>query len=119
VLLFLAAAMLPPGAPAADRKPAPHALVAGTVFRDPGFALPGAEVWIERLPLPAGSPVKLARWRAVSDARGEFAVRVPPEPASYRVTVSAKGFRGESRQVDVTGEQRFEVTFNLQPESKP
>ncbi len=33
---------------AADRNEAPHAVVAGTVFRENGFSLPGATVALDR-----------------------------------------------------------------------
>jgi len=34
------------------KKDAPHAVIAGTVFRDPGFAQPGATVTIVRKDQP-------------------------------------------------------------------
>src|SRR5438128_2415786 len=52
-----------------------HAVLAGTVFRDPGFAQPGATVVVARKETP---DKKLDT--AVSDARGEFAFHVPPGP---------------------------------------
>jgi hypothetical protein len=99
-------------APQSDRNSQPFAIVGGTVFRDPGFALPGAEVLLE----PESGKGK--KQKAISDARGEFAFRVPTVESSYRVSVKAKGYRGQSSVVKVSGEQRFEATFNLQPESK-
>lgn len=97
------------------RKPEPYALVAGTVFRDPGFALAGAQVTI--VPKPAdGSNIKLKLNTAVSNARGEFAFRVPPLAMHYSVHAEAKGFKGAEKLAEVHGEERVDVTFILQPE---
>jgi hypothetical protein len=101
---------------AADKKPAPpgYAVIGGTVFREPGFSLPGAEIVLE-----PEAPAKQKRQKAVSDARGEFAFRVPPIAAKYRVTVTARGFRSDSKSaVTQGGEERIDVTFSLAAESK-
>lgn len=105
-----------------EKKPKPSdtwAVVAGTVFRDPGFALPGAEITLEPdKDKPAG--VKTKAQKAVSDGRGEYAFRVPVTPLRYTVSVRANGFRPEVKQVQIQGEQRVDVYFQLQPEaSKP
>src|SRR5690349_10731437 len=58
---------------AADKKKVePYALVAGTVFREPGFALPGADVTVVPNPGPGQAPVKIKKLQALSNARGEF-----------------------------------------------
>jgi hypothetical protein len=54
----------------------------------------------------------------VSDARGEFAVRLPAVPMSYTVTVKAAGFREQEKQVAISGEERVDVFFRLEPVSK-
>src|SRR5580698_9629398 len=51
---------------------APHAVIAGTVFRDPGFAQPGSAVSLYL----KGDPKAKKLQEALSDARGEFAFRV-------------------------------------------
>src|SRR5882724_951772 len=59
-----------------------YALIAGTVFRESGFALPGAEVTLT--PEAGEAPnAKNKKLKAISDARGEFAFRVPPLPWRY------------------------------------
>lgn len=88
-----------------DKKSEAYALVAGTVFRDPGFAMPGVEVVLV--------PAKGKKQKTVSDRRGEFVFRVPPEPADYTVAISAKGFESQQKTVSVHGEERVEVTFSL------
>ena len=55
---------------------------------------------------------------AVSDARGEFVFRVPPGPAHYSVTVAAKGYQSQRKSVSVEDQERVEVTFQLERESK-
>src|SRR5579871_343544 len=50
---------------AGKKKTEPDAIVAGTVFRDPGFSLPGAAVTL----VPKANP-KAKKQQAISDARG-------------------------------------------------
>jgi hypothetical protein len=99
---------------AQSRKPqAPHAVIAGTVFRDPGFSQPGATVVLARKEAPNK---KLQQ--AVSDRRGEFAFRVPPGPADYVVTAALKGFKPDRQEFRVEGEEQINATLLLVPESK-
>jgi len=94
----------------------PYGLIAGTVFRDPGFAFSGALVTI--VPKPAdGSDLKLRLNKAVSDARGEFAFRVPAVPMHYSVRAEAKGFKPVEKAAEINGDERVDVTFLLEPES--
>ncbi len=94
-----------------------YAIVAGTVFRDPGFALRGAQVMIEpEQEVVNGS--KLKSQKAVSDARGEFAFRVAPIQAKYKITVTAEGMVSQTKPAATRGgEERIDVTFMLQPAS--
>jgi hypothetical protein len=108
--------------PAAEkpRKQKPvesYALVAGTVFREPGFALPGAEVILTAAPDAPSNGPRVKKQKAATDGRGEFAFRVPPEGMKYVVMVSAKGMKNQEKTVSVQGEERVEVTFMLAPES--
>ena len=93
------------------RGPEPYGLIAGTVFRDPGFAQPGAEVTLSA----ASGSSNFKAMKAVSDRRGEFAFRVPPRPGEYRVSVKLKGFEPERKDVTIAGEERVDLTFNLKP----
>lgn len=95
-----------------DKKPKPaHAVVAGTVFREPGFALPGAEVTLTA----NRPPKKFKPMRMFSDSRGEYAFRVPAVEARYIVKVKAKGFESQEKEAAVAGEQRLDVFFQLKP----
>ncbi len=98
---------------AAGKKPEPYAVVAGTVFREDGFSLPGASVTL----LPKDAP-KGKKLEAMSDARGEFAFRVPAGAAAYVVKAARKGFQPAEKEASVSGEGRVDVTLILSVESK-
>jgi hypothetical protein len=102
--------------------PQEYAIVAGTVFRDSGLALPEAEITLEIVDPSAGEPKpksKVKKLRAVSSPRGEFSFRVPPVAMKYKVTVAAKGFRPAEKIVEIEGaSERVDATFSLSPESK-
>jgi len=118
LLLLLLACVLP--AEAAKKKPVPqsYALVAGTVFEERGYALPGADVTLIPDPQPGDGPAKVKKLQATSNARGEFVFRVPAGPMQYTLNVGAKGYQPARKSVSVQGEERVDVTFQLQPESK-
>lgn len=99
---------------AADKNDAPHAVVAGTVFRENGFSLPGATVTL----VVKDANKKAKKLQSVSDSRGEFAFRVPPGAATYVVRASTKGFQAVEKEASVSGEERVEVTLMLPAESK-
>ncbi len=102
---------------APKKKPAldTYALVSGSVFDDRGYAFPGADATIEPEVQPSN---KTRPIEAVSDARGEFVVRVPPGPTHYTVTVHAKGYQIQRKTVSIEDQERVEVTFSLERESK-
>ncbi len=85
-------------------------VVFGTIFTTQGFALAGADVRLRR----AGE--KKDRWQGRSDARGEFAFRVPPD-VEYELSVTAKGFDPETRKVDAREGSRVDLTLRLKPAS--
>jgi len=103
---------------AADKNEAPHAVVAGTVFRENGFSLPGAAVTLTVKDAPGVPKTKAKKLQSVSDSRGEFAFRVPPGAGTYVVRASLKGFQAVEKEASVSGEERVEVTLMLPAESK-
>ena len=119
-LLALLAILLPAAAEAGKRKAGQevYALVAGTVFQESGFSLPNANVTLSADSTPDGAPVKVKRMQAVSDSRGEFVFRVPQAAMRYTVKVTAAGFEPQQKTINIQGEERGEVTFQLQRESK-
>src|SRR5579863_1526698 len=64
----------------AKQKGGPDAVIAGTVFRDPGFAQPGASVVLAL----KSAPAKKLRHQ-ISSPRGEFTFRIPAGPNRYLV----------------------------------
>jgi len=118
-LVLLLAALLPAAA-AAKKKPAldTYALISGSVFQESGYALPDASVTLVAEPLPAGVAVKPQKMETVANARGEFIFHVPPGPMHYSIVVAAKGYQSLRKSVAVEGEERVEVTFQLEREPK-
>lgn len=83
-------------------------LVRGTVFTAEGLALPGAELRIRRV------SEKKPHWQAVSNSRGDFAVRVKMN-AEYEVLVRARGFQEQSQKVNArTGDRFKDLVFRMQ-----
>ena len=106
------------GSTSLAQKPKPSgpetALIAGTVFRDPGFALPGAEILLE--PNPEDKPSvkgKVKKMKAQSDSRGEYSFRVPAAPMRYTLRFQAAGFVPETRQIAISGPERQDVYATL------
>jgi hypothetical protein len=117
-IAFLVTLLSPAAFPEKKEKPkpaaAPYALIAGSVFRPPGFALPGAQV-VFTPEQPQANGIKLKKLEAVGNFRGEFAVRVPAVPSKWRVDVKMNGYRPDQKSVSVEGEQRFDLSFVLEP----
>jgi len=94
-------------------KAEPHAVITGTVFRDPGFAQPGASVI---LALKSAPGKKLQH--EISSPRGEFSFRVPPGPNLYVVTAALKGFQAAREEIEIQDQEQVNATLLLVPESK-
>lgn len=96
-----------------ERKPkqAETCLAIGTVFTAEGFVLPGAEIRVRR------EGERKVRWRAQTDRRGEFAVRVP-RGAEYVLEVAARGFTAVEHKLDAREADRQDLVFRLQPDAK-
>jgi Carboxypeptidase regulatory-like domain len=108
------------GADAGSKKKVPevYAVVGGTVFRDPGLALPEVQVTLTPDPEPGQPASIIKKLTAISDRRGEFAFRVPVTAMRYTIRAVAKGYGPQQKSVSVEGEQRVDATLTLQPESK-
>ena len=117
ILALFVLLVAPAGAEKKPKKPSAaseaFSVIAGTVYRPPGFALPGAE--IEITPETEGKPKKM---KAVSDVRGEFALRVPVVPMKYKVDVKGNGYLPQQQTVAIEGEQRKDLSFRLEPAAK-
>jgi hypothetical protein len=88
------------------------------VFQESGYALPDADVTLVVESPSGASTAKSDKQQTVSDDRGEFIFRIPPGPAHYTVIVAAKGYQSSRKSVAVEGQERVEVTFQLDRESK-
>ena len=94
-----------------------YSVIAGTVFREPGFALPGALVTLEA----AGPTAKGKRFKAqkvVSDRHGEYGFRMPPSETKFKLTAAAKGFITQEKETLASPGVRVDVFFELKPESR-
>ena len=76
------------------------------------------ELDVTLTPEGADASKRLRPQRQTTDARGEFAFRVPAEPGRYRVTASAKRFQMQEKTVEIRGEERTDVTLTLAESSK-
>jgi hypothetical protein len=101
---------------AADKKKAddPGTVIAVNVFHEPGLALPDATLTLTL----RGDPKSKKLAQATTNFRGQFVFHVPATAAVYVVKASAKGWRSEEKEAPVTGLDRVDLTFNLEPESK-
>jgi hypothetical protein len=112
--LALAAGLLavPVCAAPKEKKPQNFGVVAGSIFRETGFSFAGVEVIVRLVPEPGDRKSKVPEWKGRTDARGEFAFRVPA-PARYTVTVKAEAHRTEQREVELGIDERKELSISL------
>jgi len=93
-------------------KPAklrPGFLIIGTVFDEQVRSLPGATLRIRC------AEEQKYRWETLSNARGEFAVRVP-EGHSYEVEIRAKNYAGQNVAVRTDqGDIQQRLSIRMQP----
>ena len=61
---------------AKGKEPELFALLVGSCFNSEGFSLPGATIRVE-MQTNDEKRGKVKKWQTVSDARGEFALRLP------------------------------------------
>jgi hypothetical protein len=88
------------------------AFLRGSVFDPSGRSVPGARVEIARIE-PDGSVKKLAD--RVTTETGQFAFRLPPEKARYRVTAKAGGAQDTSQEITIDDAVVYRVALTLQP----
>ena len=94
----------------AGRKGGPLGLLSGTVFHPGGLSLPGASV--TAVATDGGKD----KWEGVTDARGEFALRLPAtiDGITYRLRAEAKGLAAQERELTVYEAQRTTANFQLE-----
>ena len=106
--LFLGAVVFPAASRGHEHKHAHDFLIYVTVFTDQGFALSGATARVRR------TSEKKWRWDSISDARGEFAIRVP-EGDQYEMVIQAKGFQPATREIDAREDNRDDLRVQMAP----
>ena len=92
------------------KEPPPYALIFGTVWTADGRPMAGVPVRIRR------AEDKKAKWRLVSDRRGEFAQRVPAGKANYVVWADIKMPKGQSPpevSVQIEDDERVDIGLHL------
>jgi len=101
LLMVSAAALAQSGKPHPD-----DCILYGNVFTADGHLFEGADVHVRH------AAAKKPKWDAMSDRRGEFAVRVPAQ-GDYVVEVRAKGFVTQSRTVTSESATRLNLVFHM------
>lgn len=96
----------------AQERPSEQALLFGTVFRGSYLALEGARV----VAYNEASPKK--KYRAITNYRGEYRIRVPAGEATYVITASAPKFVQSQRTVQVYGIEKSTANLILEPRKK-
>ena len=87
----------------------PEAVIFGTVFQESGLSLPGANILVYN----EASPKK--KYRAATNYRGEYRVRVPAGEATYVVAASARKFEKGRRTVKVYDLEQATANIVLKP----
>lgn len=105
------------GSDKSKKEQTPYALVTGTVFRDTGLSLPGAQVTLAAVG-DSREARKFKKIQIETSQRGEFVVRLAAAPMSYALSVKAPGYQPQEKPITVTGEDRIDVFFRLEPASK-
>ncbi len=91
------------------KKPQSGAIIFGTVFQESGLSLPGANVLVYN----EASPKK--KYRAVTNYRGEYRVRVPAGESVYVVNTSARKFKKGRRTVKIYDMEQATANLILKP----
>ena len=110
--LFLPAGLFAAGKKEKEKAKKLVAVVAGTVFRDPGFALAGVPVELVEVRTDGKKP-KIRK--TITDGRGEFAFNLPPEEQKFKVKATVKGQQPEEKEITATPGVRMDVYFTLKP----
>src|SRR5437868_1897600 len=95
---------------AKDSKPAPYALIFGTVYGPDDRPRQGIVVKIRR------ASDKKAKWERQSDSHGEFAQRVPAGASDYLVWADLKNRQAAQKTqvtVHIDNDERRDISLHL------
>jgi carboxypeptidase family protein len=93
-------------------------LLRGAVFDQDGRSLAGVHLKLVRVAGPDEKDpkkIKPVTRDYVTNARGEFAFRLPSQRARYQVTALLTGYQPETKTVDVQADEAVPMAFSLQP----
>lgn len=90
-----------------------YALIAGSVFRPSGTALPSVEVVLTP-ELDDQKAKKPKAQKQTSNFRGEFTFRVPAKAMRYTLSVRSSGYKPLTKTVQVAGDERQDVSLMLE-----
>ncbi len=90
------------------------AFVRGSVFDPNGRSVRGARIELARVAAD-GTTKKVNE--SVTGESGEFAFRLAPDKAKYRVTVKAAGAESAAKEIEIDGAAIYRVALSLQPKS--
>jgi hypothetical protein len=91
------------------------AFLRGSVFDPGGRSVAGARVELARVEAD-GSVKKIAD--RVTTETGQFAFRLPPDKARYRVTVKIQGAQDATKDVEIDDAVVYRVALTLEPAQK-
>jgi hypothetical protein len=86
------------------------ARLAGSVFNEGGYSVPGVRIEIARLSSD-GTQKKIDG--RISNESGQFVFRLSPDKATYRVTVKPDGAEPQSKDVEIDGAMVYRVAFTI------
>ena len=110
VLLFLWSLAAADPASAEQGKPQDYALIVGTVWGPDNRPVAGIPIKIRR------ATDKKPKWELMSDARGEFAQRVPTGTQDYVIQADIKTLKGQPKPeitVRIEDNERKDVGLHL------
>jgi hypothetical protein len=110
LVIALCFAFALPGFAKQKKQPQEYALIFGTVFGPDEHPVPGVPVVIQR------ADKKKPKYEHVSDARGEFAQRVPVGPADYVVRPQLKDKQAAEKaavKVRIEKDERHDIALHL------
>ncbi|HYO91883.1 MAG TPA: carboxypeptidase-like regulatory domain-containing protein [Pyrinomonadaceae bacterium] len=91
------------------------AFLRGSVFDPSGRSVPGARVEVARIEADGGLKKIADR---ITTETGQFAFRLPPEKARYRVTVKAGGAQDASQEITIDDAVVYRIALTLEPSRK-
>lgn len=88
------------------KKAAEYALLFGSVFDEAGLSARGVEIRVREKD-------GRKKWTVRTDARGEFAVQLPPGARTYVVEVVSPRLAAEPKEVAFTGDERQDIALRV------